>query len=168
MTLFGHYLSVLEIIGVFLAVIGFFNLSGPLERWFRWVRIYARATRVSSIRKLKKHWPPIRHWKHWLWETYCLASSMLVTIFLARWLSADAHNWLDWLGALPAWIQALIILGLFPLVMFGMFLWDMLWTGFVFLAGTVLWRMFRVMAKAPAGVVGTIGLIVTLGSLALG
>ncbi|MEO1642775.1 MAG: hypothetical protein AAFR74_05515, partial [Pseudomonadota bacterium] len=104
----------------------------------------------------------------WGRQSLVAAIESVIVILFLHWLAKDGLPWLTPIFELPLWIIALMAIGAFVVLTLAMFAFDFVWLSFVMIVGGLFWRAFKLMAKAPAGVVGTIGLAVTLGSLGFG
>ncbi len=157
-------LSWLDIAGLALAFIGFFNLAGPLERFFEGVRDFGKGMRDGAIKHLQKLWPPQAHLPALAWEGFSSAVGVVVFLWInfalddqvkARW--AELMIW-------PSWATIPLALLAFTLLLFNGMAGYYFWGCVTSVVSTVLWRFFWIIGKAPAGAVGTIGLLVTMAS----
>lgn len=155
----------LDIAGLALAIVGFFNLAGPLERFFEGVRDVGRDMRASAQKRLKSRWPPQKHLPALLWDSFCSTAGIITFFGLAYLLDGTVKaKWAEYL-IWPWWITALAALGMFVLLMFNGVIGFYSGGWFSTIVGTALWKAFVLLGKAPAGIVGSIGLLVTVGSV---
>lgn len=161
-------LTTFEVIGLTLAVIGFFNLSTHLERAFSVMQGGMWRFAIWRIKMRNELWPPHKNWDVIVVEA--LMGWAVASIFIAA-----IVIWMEWweplkalLLALPRW--QLIAGALASLVLLIPFELILVFGNSTLMAGVfyVLSRLFWLLGLPPAGVTGTIGLLVTIATFVIG
>ena len=161
-------LTLFEVLGLSLAVIGFFNLSTHLEQGFLAMQRGLWGYAKWKLAKRNERWPPHHHWRVILIEA-------LIGWALATVATTLTVVWLDWweplkaiLLPLPAWQLVLggivVLILLIPCELVVVFGGSSLTAGVFY----VLSRMFWLLSLPPAGITGTTGLLVTITTFVLG
>jgi len=158
----------IDLSGFALAIIGFLNLADPIERYFRTLRDNASLAEKHMSKTIKKVFPLHKNW----WRLFL--EGLRIVLF----------------PALPAFIGAAIVTGEYKAILewFLTTSWQVLLTfGIatpfaIFLLATfsrilanrlvkvtywTIWRIVSILAYPPSGVLGTIGLAITLTSLSV-
>jgi len=161
-------LTIFEILGIALAVIGFFNLSEKLEAMFARLTIGFTQFAKFELENAKQFWPPHKNIKR-LFIDMIKSLPIHLTILLAFivwkdgfFLLWDAYKSLG--TGMKIAVAILIIIG---------FLLNELFTHYilrrVFAAiAKIFEKLFHILGKPPSGVTGTLGLLLTLISFGLG
>lgn len=161
-------MSILDIIGASLTIIGFFGLAERLERFFRIVKLYGRGTRNHALREIALHRPFTDHSNYWLKTCGQSALQGIIALTVVYLVMPEEAYWFAWFQDLP-WQGIVIGVAsvIFALMVFT-FVFTIIWLQFVMLASEMIWRVFTLLAKPKGGVLGSIGLLVMLGSVFLG
>ena len=161
-------ITTFEILGLSLAFIGFFNLSTHLERAFLAMQRGLWSHAKWKLAKRNERWPPHRHWRVILIEAligWTIASIVitLIVVWLGWWLPLR-----EILLARPLWqlvVGAIaLMIAIIPYELVVVFGASSLTAGLFYLVSRVFWLL----SLPPAGMTGTIGLLITIITFVLG
>lgn len=162
------YQTALEVVGLTLAMLGFFNLSAHLERAFGALQASVWGFAKWNIKRRNELWPPHKNWR------------VLILQSLMRWPMSGAIIvivvlWMDWWEPLQAlwlgldtWQQ--VAFGVSAFLLFIPYELTIVFGNATLLAGIfyLLNRLFWMLGLPPSGVTGSLGLILTLVTFFIG
>ena len=157
-----NILTIFEIVGIALAVIGFLNLSEKLEAMFTKVKV--GFTKLAKFEKenAKAFWPPHKNIKRLFIDMLStLPIHLTILVGFIVWKDGVALLW-DAFLALTLPYKILIFLA----IIFG-FLLNELFTHYILKSviaaiAKAFEQLFHILGKPPSGVTGTLGLLITL------
>ncbi|MDB2437138.1 hypothetical protein N9W89_00345 [Hellea sp.] len=155
-------LSFFEILGIVLAVIGFFNLSEKLEHGFGAIENSLKTYSHYKADHARSFWPPHKNIKSLSVEAVQTFPILLVLYLFTVWVMGWGEIlWTGFLG-LSTMLKTIVIVSIF----IGLILNEILSTyiiarifGYIALGFN---RLFSLLAKPPSGITGTLGLLITL------
>lgn len=161
-------LTIIEIIGIVLAIIGFFNLSPQLEKGFGAMQRGFWAYAKFQLEHRNKYWPPHKNIK----AMFIGAAESFPAVIL---IITAVSFWLGWweplrviIGGLDLWVKISLAIGLFPFWILNELFATFVLTSIVAGVFYVLNRFFWLLGKPPSGVTGTLGLMLTITSFVMG
>ncbi len=161
-------LTVFEVIGIALAVIGFFNLSTKLDEMFSKMENGFVANADWKIKYARSYWPPHKNIKRMAIEaakSFPIAGGLYVgTVLLMGWWSI---MWHAYLGLALSWQIAAIFSLILAFVLNELFATFIIMRFFAMIAH-MFSRIFRLLSIPPSGMTGTLGLLVTITSFVIG
>jgi hypothetical protein len=158
----------IDLSGFALAIIGFLNLADPIERYFRTLRDNAEIGEKTMNETIKRVFPLHKNWWRLFLEglryvIFPILPASFVAAFLTGelndiWQLIQSTHW-GWL----ALITTVTPFGIFVLATISRILANRL-VKYVY---WIVWRVVSILAYPPSGVLGTIGLAITLTSLSV-
>lgn len=161
-------LTVFEIIGIVLAVIGFLNLSTKLDKMFSKMENGFVGYADWKISEARSFWPPHKNKR-------ALAIDALQTFPIVIFLFVIVNVYTGWgrilidafQGLSLVWKITTIILMIIGYVLNELFTTFILARIFAFIS-SLLSRSFLILSKPPSGMTGSVGLIISIVSFAIG
>ncbi len=158
----------IDLSGFALAIIGFLNLADPIERYFRKLRDNAIIGEKEMSETIKKVFPLHRNWWRLFLEGLRIVLWPFMPAFIFAALITGEYKMIwEWFLTTP-W-QVLIAYGIatpfaiFLLATFSRILANRL----VKVTYWTIWRIVSILSYPPSGVLGTIGLAITVTSLSV-
>ena len=164
--LFGNSGYSVEILGIALAVLSFTGASDKIERTLNklrdWIRSYTPILRGGLRDFLPTPKNFVTHGASFLWTVFVSVTVVGITVFYDPKMRDWLFNIAGVLGPF-AWWKVAVTVPLLPLIMYvaacfaGLIVFGPLYIGL-----TVLWGVFWLLSRPPSGVMGSVGLVVTL------
>lgn len=162
-----NLLTITEVLGIVLAVIGFFNLSEKLEAMFETVRDYSARYATYELNEAKALWPPHKHFVELILDLWDGLPTLIVIVGAYIWWSGSYEQLRDWIVSFTM-VQSILFWGGVALFVVT----NELFTRYVLFRAVsafarMLERVFWLLAKPPSGITGTLGLVLSIASFAL-
>lgn len=162
-----NILTITDVVGIILTALDFLGLTQMLENAFGKLRQYCdRYARFKWI-SAKRNWPPHKHVKAITWEIIDALPGVLFTLGLVVWLSGSYEGLRTFLlGLSPLGIAVTAIGFLIALYVNALFAQHVV-ARTIYAISWSIEKGFMILGLPPKGVMGSIGLIVSVLSFTL-
>lgn len=162
-----NLLTITEVLGLVLAVIGFFNLSEKLEAMFVRVREYSNRFSAYEIKRAKKLWPPHKHISRLALEVFDSLPTVIVLVGGYLWLSGYYPQVRDFVLSLSLTLKVAFWSGVVVALIINELLAQYVLSRIFWALASMMEKVFWLLGKPPSGVTGTIGLLLSIASFGL-
>ena len=163
-----NWTLLIDATGLALAIIGFFNLAKPIEAYFQ--RVYDRslAAEQRMNETIKRIFPLHKNgWRLFLQGVKMLLWPYLPALLAGMVVSGQTMPFWNWLNATDWRILTAIAFATPIIIFIWITLARILANRLVKYESWLMWRMIGILAYPPSGVLGTIGLLITVASIVL-
>lgn len=163
-----NWTILIDLFGFTLAIIGFFNLADPIELYFRRLRDNASFAEKHMNETIKKVFPLRKNWLRLFKEGLRIVMFRALPAFLiAALVTGEIGMLWQWFRNTHwGWLALIAIVtpfGIFALAMISRIVANRL-VKYVY---WIIWRVVSIMAYPPSGILGTLGLGITIASFVI-
>ena len=157
----------IDLSGFALAIIGFLNLAPKIEAYFRRVRDEAERTEQQMNQTIRRIFPLHKNWWQLLRQGMrVLFIEIAPFVVLAVVITGSVDEVWHWIRSVHWWWLVLIV-ATAPIYSFALWVFSrLLGNRITKYIAWLIWRIVSVLSYPPSGVLGTIGLAITIASLA--
>lgn len=156
----------IDLSGFALAIIGFLNLADPIERYFRKLRDAAELTEKQMNQTIRHIFPLRKNWWRLLRQGMrVLFIEIAPFVVLAIVITGSVDEVWHWIRSVH-WGWLVLIIATAPIYSFALWVFSrLLGNRITKYIAWLIWRIVSVLSYPPSGVLGTIGLAITIASL---